>query len=385
MNASRTRQVSIYHNILWPKYKGAVLSAVFAQRGEYQLQTRFVHIAETEKQRALLGAVDLSYHTYPYRLLFRGPFGAVPAYRRFMALLTDLLRNSSELVILPGYHRFEYWAMLSACMLLGRKRAVFCDSTVNDQPKNRLKDAAKSWFFGRCHRIFCYGTRSMEYVASYGVKASKITIHVQAAALPHEYDASEVVRFYENNLLIQNPRFLYVGRLSQEKGLIDLLEAFRNARQQMSDATLDLVGAGVLAADLQARANELGLASALTIHGTKTIAEIAAMLMTSTALVLPSHSEPWGLVVNEALSYGCPVVVSDICGCVPELVLDGNTGVAFPVGNIDRLCDALLSITRLPGSRLDIAKRCLNVMTRFTPERAAAEILKGCVQILAQS
>ena len=62
--------------------------------------------------------------------------------------------------------------------------------------------------------------------------------------------------------------------------------------------------------------------------------EIGRLFERGAALVLPSHSEPWGLVVNESLSYGCPVVVSDICGCVPDLVLDGVTGYSFPVGDV---------------------------------------------------
>jgi glycosyltransferase involved in cell wall biosynthesis len=100
------------------------------------------------------------------------------------------------------------------------------------------------------------------------------------------------------------------------------------------------------------------------------------------ALVLPSHSEPWGLVVNEALSFGCPVVVSDRCGCVPELVIDGVTGYAFQAGDVGALCAAMLSVCRLSQDRLTTAAACLRVIAAYSPERAALRMLQGCTQFL---
>lgn len=103
--------------------------------------------------------------------------------------------------------------------------------------------------------------------------------------------------------------------------------------------------------------------------------------MRSTAMVLPSLREPWGLVVNEALSYGCPVVVSNICGCLPELVREGVTGYSYPFGDIPALCEAMIAAAELSGDRLSVAKRCMDLIGQYTPERAASEILNGCVCI----
>jgi glycosyltransferase involved in cell wall biosynthesis len=107
------------------------------------------------------------------------------------------------------------------------------------------------------------------------------------------------------------------------------------------------------------------------------------LFLGSVAMVLPSHSEPWGLVVNESLSYGCPVVVSDLCGCVPELVINGVTGYSFKAEDIEGLAAAMLAVTRMSADRPAAAKRCLDTIAAFTPERAASQILDGCSQILA--
>ena len=384
MTTARLPRVRIYHNNLWARYKGAIFSKIYSISGCSGVATSFVQVAETETDRAMLGSADVSYHQYPYQLLFAGNYDSVPLHRLVTATTTDVVRHPSDLVVLPGYHRIEYWAMLIVCMLLRRKRAVFCDSTANDQKKHYWKEKAKAFFFSRCDGFFCYGIRSKEYVESYGVN-SKITYQgCQAAALPHGYDASAIRGFYEGNGGDAGapPRFLYFGRLSAEKGLFDLLDAFRKVREQMPGARLDIVGSGTLEGELVERTKARGLESAVAFLGPKSLEDIGQLLMRSAAMILPSHREPWGLVVNEALSYGCPVVVSDICGCVPELVLDGVTGYAFRAGDIPALGAAMIAAARMSMDRLSAAKRCLDLIAQYTPERAAAEILRGCVRIL---
>jgi glycosyltransferase involved in cell wall biosynthesis len=377
-------RVSIYHNILWSKYKGAVFTKVHSCSNGIGIDVSFIQVAETEAQRIAIGKIDLSYHLYPYRLLFSGSYESVPIWRRIFALSNDLIRNPCELVVLPGYEHIEYWAMLIVCILLRRKRAVFCDSTVYDRPKYRWKEIAKGLFFRRCHGFFCYGSRSKEYVLHYGVDEKRIRYRCQAAALPHAYDAAKVISEYRANSFKGSTfsAFLYVGRLSAEKGLGDLLEAFSQVHAKLPESRLDLVGAGPLKEILAARVKSLGLEQSVNFLGPKNVDEIGRLFVSSTALVLPSHSEPWGLVVNESLSYGCPVVVSNVCGCVPELVSPGITGYSYPVRNVSALAQAMLDVSRMSTDRVAVAQKCINLISTFSPDVAASQILEGCAQIL---
>ena len=376
--------IAIYHNILWSKYKGGVFSQVYIQGKERDIHTSFVQIAETDDDRTPLGGVDMSYHQYPFRLLFRGGYSKPGRYRRIMKLVRDVVAYPCDLVVMPGYHRVEYWAMLLTCIFMGRRRAVFCDSTEFDRPQSRWKDVAKQLFFKRCDGFFCYGRRSKDYLLKFGVDEYKIAYRLQAAALPHSYDPQQVLAAYQSGAV--NPggvfRFLYVGRLSIEKGLNDLLEAFRQIREKRDDVRLDLAGAGPLREELTRRVAELNLTDSVSLLGAKNIEEIAKLFMSSAAMVLPSHSEPWGLVVNESLSYGCPVVVSNVCGCVPDLVIDGVTGYSFAVGDVDALAKAMLQTAEMSKDRVAVAKRCLDVISGFTPERAATQILDGCTRMI---
>ena len=376
-------RVAIYHNNLWAKHKGVVFSQVDLSGGSRGITPSFIQIAETEELRVTLGGVDLSYHQYPFRLLFRGSYDRAPLIRRNSALARDLFKNPVDLVIMPGYDRAEYWTMLLVCILLRRKRAVFCDSTTADRPRIAWRELAKRWFFRWCNGFFCYGIRSREYLMSYGVSESKIAIRCQAAALPRGYSSARVLSHYESDWKARadEPHFLYVGRLSAEKGLEDLFQAFCAVKTTYPRARLDLVGTGPLAEQLKSRVSALGMGTAISFLGTKSLEDISDLFLKCTALVLPSLSEPWGLVVNESLSYGCPVVVSSACGCVPDLVMEGLTGYSFEAGNVEALHRSLNSVRQLSVNRPAVARDCLAVIANFTPERSATQILDGCLRM----
>ncbi len=385
--STRNPQVSIYHNILWSKYKGVVFSELHSLSSHRGVTVSFVQIAETEAQRVSLTGVDLSYHRYPYRLLFHGSYETVPVYRRVFALAKDLIKNRSDIVVLPNYDRIEYWVMLFICMLLRRKRVVICDTiNASNGTHPKWREWAKGIFFRQCDGYFCYGIRSKQYLLRYGVDELKIKYRRQAAALPHGYHAENIREYFERHPTqdAAAPKYVYIGRFSAEKGLFDLIEAFQEVHRRLPGATLSLVGDGPMKRELTEKIAELGLGSAITLAGALPLEKIAPLLTEGSALVLPSHWEPWGLVVNEALSYGCPVVVSSICGCVPELVREGITGFCFEVGDIKALTESMLSVARtMSADRRTVASNCLDTIAAYTPKNAAAQMLDGCIELLA--
>jgi glycosyltransferase involved in cell wall biosynthesis len=162
--------------------------------------------------------------------------------------------------------------------------------------------------------------------------------------------------------------------------LFDLLAALRLVREQLPGARLHLVGDGLLKEPLRQRAAELGLAEAIEIHGAMKLEQFQPFYFSSWALVLPSLREPWGLVANEALSYGCPIVVSDHCGCVPELVTDG-TGFRFETGSTEQLAQAMLATRQLCADRVATARRCIELIEGYSPEHAAERMLQGCMAL----
>lgn len=380
--------VVVFHNLLWPRYKGEIFSALHQQAGARGLRLGFVQIARTDAERAALSAVDLSSHRYPFRLLFDGAYEAVPTAQRLRRLAAEVWRSPARLVVLPGYHRAEYWAMLAVCLLRGKRRAVFCDSTRYDNPpqglRGRLKGLAKRVFFGACDGFFAYGSRSADYLREFGANPERVFQPCQAAALAPGFEAGQARARRTAARAGAAPRFLYVGRLATEKGLDTLLQAFAQARGALpAGAELVLVGAGPQRDALQAQAAALQLGDAVRFTGAMDAAGLSQEYARASVLVLPSTREPWGLVANEALHHGCPVIVSEVCGCRPELVRDGVTGLAFDAGN------AVVLAQRLQQALHDFAdvdattRACQRLMEQHTPAQAAGRMLAGLERLLA--
>jgi glycosyltransferase involved in cell wall biosynthesis len=102
----------------------------------------------------------------------------------------------------------------------------------------------------------------------------------------------------------------------------------------------------------------------------------------TSALILPSTSEPWGLVVNEALTFGAPVVVSDACGCVPELVKSGVTGRVIEPEDSKGLAKAMCAIADSDRPYNDeVSRACQQIISEYTPLAAATAILDGCKRL----
>lgn len=129
---------------------------------------------------------------------------------------------------------------------------------------------------------------------------------------------------------------LFVGRLAAVKGVPMLFDALRDLSPKHPALHLTLVGDGPERAMLERRAGEMGLASRITFAGYKSQAEVADLLRTATALVLPSFAEGVPVVLMEAMAARVPVVTTRIAG-VPELVEDGVSGLLVPPGDAHAL------------------------------------------------
>jgi len=374
--------VKIFHNVVWSRHKGAVFTALHDISSAGAIRYSMVQIADTEHDRIGFSDVDWSFHRYPMRKLFDGCYEDVPALRMIGRLTWEVLSAKADLIVLPGYHRPEYWAMLAACVVTRKRRAVFCDSTARDRPYRLHRFLAKRVFFSLCDGYFGFGERSREYLLSLGAKRERIFVPCQAAALPGSFSPQRALAERERHRAGGPPVFLFVGRLSAEKGIPTLLDAFARLRERVADARLRLAGTGPQRAELDARVDALGIGDAVAFVGSLQDEPLSREYYGATCLVLPSRSEPWGLVVNEALSHGCPTIASDRCGCVPELIVDGVSGYTFPAGDAAALERTMLDAIDAFADARRTAARCMDVICRFDPPSAAANIARGCASML---
>lgn len=133
---------------------------------------------------------------------------------------------------------------------------------------------------------------------------------------------------------------LYVGRLVRGKGIELLIEAAALLLREDAGLHLRIVGGGVMERDLRLAAKALGLESQILFSGVVASRSVPARMTAATVLVLPSEEDGWGIVINQALQAGTPVVVSDSCGAA-ELVANGVNGYIFRTGDKDHLTQCL--------------------------------------------
>jgi glycosyltransferase involved in cell wall biosynthesis len=161
------------------------------------------------------------------------------------------------------------------------------------------------------------------------------------------------------------PLFLFVGRLEREKGVATLLEAWRRARLG-TDAVLAFAGEGPLRGAVEA--------AGMQTLGFVDQDELPALYAAADALVLPSIAtamfrEPWGLVANEAMHHGTPVLASDAVGAAAGgLVRDGRNGLVFPAGDADALALRLQMLARGTELRAELGRAARDDVAPYTPE-----------------
>jgi glycosyltransferase involved in cell wall biosynthesis len=161
------------------------------------------------------------------------------------------------------------------------------------------------------------------------------------------------------------------GYLIQRKRIDLIIDAI--ARQpEISRPLLLIVGNGELAHELRDRAKRSGVPAHFA--GFKLGQELAAYYLAADGFVLASSDDPWGLVINEAMSVGLPVLVSDACGASLDLVRDGVNGFTFRTGDAESLSAALIRLRS--ADLIEMGKTSRSIIAAWTPLQSAQSLCR---------
>jgi glycosyltransferase involved in cell wall biosynthesis len=141
-----------------------------------------------------------------------------------------------------------------------------------------------------------------------------------------------------------------------------------------------MVGAGELEQDLRELVAQLGLRN-VSFPGFVNQSELPRIYAACDVFVLPSENEPWGLVVNEAMCAGLPVIVSKEVGCVPDLVREGENGSTFAAGDVDTLATALSPILQDSRLRRSMSDASLRRISRWGFDRCLEGIRAAILSV----
>ncbi|QKZ13638.1 glycosyltransferase family 1 protein [Spirosoma sp. KUDC1026] len=395
-------RILIVHNLLWAHYKATVFQALqhlvdtrpsqarrgFAGPG---VELNVLQIARNERSRAGLekqADQETPVYQYNYTLLFDRFLEDTTVRERATALLRQAKAFRPDVINLTGYYDPAQILLLLWAKLNGVRVVMQIESTAADHQRRGLKERFKQWVFSQCDGFFCFGSQSANYLLQLGVPERKILLRKNAVdndVLADNYQQALATRQIRQQQLGLRPNnFIFVGRLIGFKNLPTLLQSFADARQQSSQSSdwgLLILGEGEELASLTAQRDALDLTKAVTFLPGQPWFRVPELLALSNVLVLPSTSEPWGLVVNEAMACGLPVIVSDRCGCVADLVDNGKTGFVFDPAQPDQLT---YHLRQFMDGQVDVAKLSRAAKERiahYSPAAVAGEMLAGFMKI----
>jgi len=295
-----------------------------------------------------------------------------------LSLAAHLREVAPAAVLVVGYSpRFHRDAFFQAWR--GGYPILFrAETTDHARSRSSLKswsrDRALQWYYSRCARLLYIGGQSRAHYRRLGCAEEKLIFAPYCVdTTPFACDAASRQRLRaETRAQLGIPAeqrvALFVGKLSTRKGPDLLLQALPPGWAAI------FVGDGELRAELARQAGQ----RAIHFVGFQNQTQLSRYYHAADVFALPSvASETWGLVVNEALHHGVPVVVSDAVGCAPDLVVPGKTGEVCATGSVMALQAALLRAVAVPGA----LAQCQAHIAGYTVEKAAAGIAQALADV----
>lgn len=304
-----------------------------------------------------------------------------------VASLLQSLRTA-DVVLVTGWHDWYLIAAALGAKIMGANLLVRGESN-NLRSRPWYKHLLHYLFLGLFDRFLSIGNANKAFYTRHGVNEGLIhsaPYCVENARFNETYlelrDQRDRIR-QEYGISEDTTSFLFAGKFISKKRPGDLLSALSHADEYKQAVHGLLVGDGPLADILRARASHNDLP--VTFTGFLNQTEIGRAYTAADVLVLPSnYGETWGLVVNEAMLFGCPAIVSDRVGCGPDLVSDEETGYVVPFQDHEALASKMKEMVKHPDKRKEMGQNARRrVRSHYTIE-AAAEGTVDAVQAVSK-
>lgn len=299
-------------------------------------------------------------------------------------LRSRLKKYAPDAIICGGYNYLASWEALSWARHQQVEFILWSESTGHDARKGRAwVESLKAYFLKRCNRFVVPGQASRRYLQSLGVAREAILLAPNAVDSRQFQAQAGNIRTQEatfrKKLRLPGQFVLFVGRLVPQKGVFDLLEAYAKLDAEVrSKVGLVFAGDGPSRTQLERQAQQISPGS-VSFPGFVHREDLSGLYALAEALVLPTHSDTWGLVVNEAMACALPVVVSVVAGCAFDLVEDGWNGYLVPPRDAARLSVAIDSLVRNPELKQQMKIRSAERIQAYSPEACALGLAAAAI------
>jgi glycosyltransferase involved in cell wall biosynthesis len=316
-----------------------------------------------------------------------GFFASAQIAKRFNC---EIRKRKIQTVFVPSFSPLPNLLCLFAAKLARCRIVLMTESWDGTGSRNRLARWVKRFLVCLCDSALVGGTPQTEYLKGLGMDRKQIFSGYDVVDTNHfaEKSAAFSGSPLESRRLVDPPLprrfFLSLGRFVAKKNLTTLVKAYALAKSEMPamETRLVMVGEGLEEPVLKAEASRLGLSINSSERDNSDCQEadvsfypfqqhdITPLFFSlCEAFVLPSSWEEWGLVVNEAMACGAPVIVSTRVGAGFDLVKDGMNGFLFEPDNVDALKDHLLWFVSNPEGRLTMGQAARDLIQLWGPEK----------------
>lgn len=344
-----TRRLVIITEIISP-YRIPLFNSL-AQRGDIDLHVIF--LAETDpelrKWKVYRDEIKFSYQ------VLRSWRKTIGGYNCLLnaGVSRALQSTCPDVILCGGYNYPASWRALFWARSHSIPFFLWSESNSQDlRSGHPLVELLKIEFLGQCSGFVVPGRAAREYLRSRAISPERIYTAVNAvdnALFAHAAEsARERAAQFRTELGLPDRYFLFAGRLVREKGVFELLTAYakldRTLRQQVG---LVFVGDGPARQALEKESSSV-TGGTIEFTGFAQREQLATYYALAEMLILPTYTDTWGLVVNEAMACGIPIIVSRAAGCGADLVTEGWNGSIVPSKNEQALVSAMSSLGNQP-------------------------------------
>ncbi|MCB9802533.1 glycosyltransferase [Candidatus Nomurabacteria bacterium] len=268
-------------------------------------------------------------------------FGSLFNFFSWLKVFFYLKKEHPDLVI--SHLWFSNLISRIVCKILNLKILSF-EQNVYDSVKTKKMFFIDRLLQGLAFKIVAVSEVVKRSLISHGIKEDKIVVIYNSVDL----EAYQNVEVDQEMSKDKNFKFLYVGRLINQKGLDTLIKAFAKTK----GANLYLLGQGQDRERLEKLAEEKGVRDRVFFWGVRD--NVSKVIAAADSFVYPSRHDGFSLVLLEALASKKPVIVSDFFSNL-EVVEDGKSGLVFPVDNIESLTEKMNLIMNNEKIRIDLS------------------------------
>jgi 1,2-diacylglycerol 3-alpha-glucosyltransferase len=373
--------------IMWPSFGPYHISRLQAAieflstKGIRGIGLATASSSETYQWEAVRGTTRIELRVaFPHHSYFK----ILPSEMK-QAIYCILDEINPKAVVISGYSLLDSRCAVAWCLSRKRLAVLMSESKADDSPRNPIKEFFKRHLISKFNAAICGGTLHQRYLEQLGMPPR--CIFQKYDVVDNKYFELEAARHKANlslsqelpGLNDQRPYFLASSRFVKRKNLSQLLRAYKIYRSFQPDGwRLIIMGSGEEETNLKQIVLEEAIPD-IVFPGFRQIKELPAYYAHAGTFIHPALYEQWGLVVNEAMACGLPILSAASVGCAYDLIKEGENGFKFNPNDVTEIAQIMERIASDSTDRELMGHRSKEIISDWTPQHFAKNLWKAIV------